>query len=78
MRVINEDWEHEAQREIIYLQEDLELDKQELLQEREPAKIIIVKTPQDEHKQMADFPRASENGIFPRSDVPADTDRQGD
>lgn len=76
--MINEDWEHDARREIIYLQEDLELDKEELLQDREPAKIIIVKTPQDEHKQMADFPRASEDGIFLRSDVPADTDRQAD
>ena len=72
--MINEDWEHDAQREIIYLQEDLELDKEELLQERKPAKIVVIKTPQNEHKEMADIRGIDEDGIQPGSDVPSTSD----
>ncbi len=59
-----EDWEKEAQREMIYLQEELMLLKQEILDEvnRKPANIIVIdedKLHKDEHKPQ--FPTVSED-----------------
>lgn len=50
-----EDWEREAQRDFIYLQEEIMLLKQEILEEmnRKPANIIVIdedKLHKDEHK----------------------------
>ncbi len=50
-----QDWEHEAHKDFIYLQEELMLLKQEILEEmnRKPANIIIInedKINKDEHK----------------------------
>ena len=48
----NEDFEREALRDFIYLQEELEMLKQEMLEERLPAKIIVIdKTRTNEPKQ---------------------------
>lgn len=48
----DQDWEHEALKDFIYLQEELEMLKQEMLEERLPAKIIVIdKTRTNEPKQ---------------------------
>ncbi len=54
--MIHQDWEHEALRDFIYLQEELMLLRQEILEEemiRKPANIIIIdedKLHKNEHK----------------------------
>jgi len=63
--MINQDWEHQARRDFIYLQEELMLLKQEILEEemiRKPANIIIIdedKLHKDEHKPQ--LPTVSED-----------------
>ena len=48
----DQDWEHAALKDFIYLQEELEMLKQEMLEERLPAKIIVIdKTRTNEPKQ---------------------------
>jgi len=48
----DQDWEYEALKDFIYLQEELEMLKQEMLEERLPAKIIVIdKTRTNEPKQ---------------------------
>lgn len=40
--IFSEDFEREFQKDFIYLQEELEMLKQEMLEERLPAKIIVI------------------------------------
>lgn len=50
--IFSEDFEREFQKDFIYLQEELEMLKQEMLEERLPAKIIVIdKTRTNEPKQ---------------------------
>jgi len=69
--MIHQDYEHEAQRDFIYLQEELDLLKQEL---REEAIIYssLEKTSNHADKQVAEICRLTPEGLQLRSDVPAE------
>ena len=74
--MIHQDYEHDAQRDFVYLQEELELLKQELHQEA----IIyssLEKTSENADKQVADIRIITSEGIHIRSNVPSGTDRSG-
>lgn len=72
--MIHQDWEHEAQRDLIYLQEHIELLKQEL---REEAIIYSLENKTSEYgdKQVANIQIITPTGIQFRSDVPSESDR---
>lgn len=72
--MINLDWEHEAQKDLVYLQEEIELLKQEL---REEAIIYssLEKTSQNADKQVAEIYRLTPEGIQFRSDVPSESNK---
>ena len=69
--MIHQDYEHEAQRDFIYLQEELELLKQEL---REEAIIYssLEKTSKHADKQVAKICRLTPEGLQFGSDVPVE------
>ncbi len=69
----HQDYEHEAQRDFVYLQEELDLLKQEL---REEAIIYssLEKTSEDADKQVADIQIITPKGVQSRSDVSSETD----
>jgi len=67
--MIHQDYEHEALRDFVYLQEELELIRQELRQEA----IIyssLEKTPENADKQVAKVFRLTPKGLQFGSDVP--------
>jgi hypothetical protein len=69
--MIHQDYEHDAQRDFIYLQEELDLLKQEL---REEAIIYssLEKTSKHADKQVAEICRLTPEGLQFGSDVPAE------
>ena len=71
--MIHQDYEHEAQRDFIYLQEELDLLKQEL---REEAIIYssLEKTSEHADKQVANIQIITPEGLQSRSDVPSEAD----
>jgi hypothetical protein len=71
--MIHQDYEHEAQRDFVYLQEELDLLKQEL---REEAIIYssLEKTSEHGNKQVANIQIITPKGIQLGSDVHSETD----
>jgi len=71
--MIHQDYEHEAQRDFVYLQEELDLLKQEL---REEAIIYssLEKTSEYANKQVADIQIITPEGLQLGSDVPSEAD----
>jgi len=69
--MIHQDYEHEARRDFIYLQEELDLLKQEL---REEAIIYssLEKISKHADKQVAEICRLTPEGLQFGSDVPAE------
>lgn len=72
--MIHQDYEHEAQRDFIYLQEELDLLKQEL---REEAIIYssLEKTSEHADKQVAEIRVIAPEGLQFGSDVPTESNR---
>ena len=70
----NEDWEHEAQKDLVYLLEHTELLKQEL---REEAIIYssLTKSSENANQQVADIQIITPEGVQSRSSVHVDTDK---
>ena len=72
---MNEDFEREALRDFIYLQEELELLKQELLEE-DRFYILEFKNQQHADKQVAKICRLTPEGLQLGSDVPFEPSEQ--
>jgi hypothetical protein len=69
----HQDYEHEAQRDYIYLLEQAELLKQELREEAIIYSSSLEKTTEDADRQMANIQIITPERLQPRSDVHADT-----
>ena len=72
--MIIEDWEREAQKDLVYLLEHTEMLKQEL---REEAIIYYLenKTTQDANQQVANIRIITPEGIQSRSDIPVEPNK---